>query len=232
MRRLHPVFNVVMLTAPPDPIARQYRIAPPPLELIDGEEEYVVEQILDSRMLWHRLQYLVKWEGYGIENNTWEYAETLDNATEAVADFHSTYLGAPHRICAMAFGMIPFHPVSPAFALSWCSTRRGVIVRGTPLRYASHHLRLHTLYHMNACHCVRMLICPHTAAEHLCWPCHLSTLFAPLSLFLFLFDVLLVFNHWLTLFHTLHILHCILDCLTGESPILFSLDLLLGVLYA
>ena len=73
MRRLHPVFNIVKLTlAPPDPIAGQHTTAPPPPELVDGEEEYVVEDILDSRMFKCRLQYLVKWEGYGIENNTWE----------------------------------------------------------------------------------------------------------------------------------------------------------------
>ena len=59
MRRLHPVFNVVKLTpAPPDPIVGRRRTPPPPPELIDGEEEYVVEEILDSRMFWRKLQYL------------------------------------------------------------------------------------------------------------------------------------------------------------------------------
>jgi len=142
MRRLHPVFNIVKLTlAPPDPIAGRRTTAPPPPELIDGEEEYVVEEILDSRMFRHRLQYLVKWEGYGIENNTWEYAENLDNAAEVVADFHTRHPGAPRHICATAFGMIPFRPVSLAFTLGRCSSRRGVIVRGTPFPYARHRLR-------------------------------------------------------------------------------------------
>ena len=126
MRRLHPVFNIVKLTlAPPDPIAGRRTTAPPPPELVDGEEEYVVEEILDSRMFQHRLQYLVKWEGYGIENNTWEYAENLDNAAEVVADFHTRHPGAPCRIRAMAFGTIPFRPVSLAFTSGRCSSRRG-----------------------------------------------------------------------------------------------------------
>jgi len=116
MRRLHPMFNIVKLTlAPPDPIAGRCTTAPPPPELVDGEEEYVVKEILDSRMFRRRLQYLVKWEGYGIENNTWEYAENLDNAAEVVADFHARHPGAPRRICAMAFGTIPFCLVSLAF---------------------------------------------------------------------------------------------------------------------
>src|SRR6266446_4348617 len=58
---------------------------PPPPELIDGEEEYVVEEIQDSRMFRRRLQYLVKWEGYGTEGNTWEYTEHVNNAPERVA---------------------------------------------------------------------------------------------------------------------------------------------------
>jgi len=40
MRHLHPVFNVMKLfPAPNDPIVRRCRNPPPPLELIDGEEE-------------------------------------------------------------------------------------------------------------------------------------------------------------------------------------------------
>ena len=64
MKRLHPVFNVVKLTAAlTDPIPGRHRPQPPPLELIDGEEEYIVEEIIDSRLFRCRLQYLVKWEG-------------------------------------------------------------------------------------------------------------------------------------------------------------------------
>jgi hypothetical protein len=42
-------------------------------ELVEGEEEYTMEKILDS---WHfgrrqQLQYLVKWEGYPDSDNMW-----------------------------------------------------------------------------------------------------------------------------------------------------------------
>jgi len=51
MKQLHPVFNIVKLTlALEDPIPRRCQNPPPPLELVDGEEEYVVEKILNSRM--------------------------------------------------------------------------------------------------------------------------------------------------------------------------------------
>ena len=64
MSRLYPIFNIIKLTpAPEDPA--QGRHVPPPLlpEIIDGEEEWVVEEILDSRMINWKLRYLVKWDG-------------------------------------------------------------------------------------------------------------------------------------------------------------------------
>jgi len=126
MSHLHPVFDVIKLTpVPPDPIVGQRQTSPPPPELIDGEEEYLVEEILDSRMCCQKLQYLVKWESYGIEHNTWEYSDNLDNAAEAVAEFHSTHPGAPCRVHVMAFRTIPFRPVPLAFTSSQCSSRRG-----------------------------------------------------------------------------------------------------------
>jgi hypothetical protein len=52
LRRLHPVFPVVKLfLAHPDPILGRRPALPPPPTLVDGEKEYEVETILDSRML-------------------------------------------------------------------------------------------------------------------------------------------------------------------------------------
>jgi len=136
MKRLHPVFNIVKLTpAPIDPIPGRRAPPPPPPELIDGEEEYIVEEILDSRMFRRRLQYLVKWEGYGAEGNSWEYSENVANAPEKVAIFHQLNPAAPHRIRSLTFGSIPFRPIPfTAQASSRCFSRGGVIVRGTPFR--------------------------------------------------------------------------------------------------
>ena len=66
MSYLHPIFNVIkLLLTPSDPILGR-KASPPPLpELVDGEEHYVVEWILDSQFMRGRLQFLVKWEGYG-----------------------------------------------------------------------------------------------------------------------------------------------------------------------
>jgi hypothetical protein len=71
MSHLHPVFNVIKLTsALPDPIAGCVPKPLPPLKIIDREEEWVVEEILDSKEINWKLQYLVKWEGFGIKHNS------------------------------------------------------------------------------------------------------------------------------------------------------------------
>ena len=71
MKQLHSVFNIVKLTlAPDDPITgRKTEDHPPPI-VIDGEAEWEVEEILDSRWHWRRFQYLIKWKGYGRKHNS------------------------------------------------------------------------------------------------------------------------------------------------------------------
>jgi len=60
MRQLHPVFNAIKLSAAPeDPILGRKPQAPLPPIVIDGEEEWEVEEILDSRWHWRRFQFLV-----------------------------------------------------------------------------------------------------------------------------------------------------------------------------
>jgi len=134
MRHLHPVFNVVKLSSTlDDPIIRRHQNPPPLLELADGEEEYVVEKILNSSMFRQKLQYLVKWEGYRIEGNTWEYLGNLNHAPEKVTEFHTKTLGALCHIHALTFSSIPFCLVSLSSASSRCLSGEGLfIVRGTP----------------------------------------------------------------------------------------------------
>jgi len=90
MRQLHPVFHVVKLSAAPeDPILGRKPQAPPPPIVVDGEEEWEVEEILDSR--WHRrrFQFLVKWKGFSREHNSWEAVFDV-KALDLVAVLHRT----------------------------------------------------------------------------------------------------------------------------------------------
>ena len=57
MKHLPPVFNIVKLTqAPMDPFTGRH-VPPPPLP--NKEEEWIVEEIIDSKVMNWKLQYLV-----------------------------------------------------------------------------------------------------------------------------------------------------------------------------
>ncbi|XP_033018559.1 uncharacterized protein LOC117054152 [Lacerta agilis] len=75
--RIHPVFHRSLLS-PAIPAHRYQPVKeiPPPVT-VDGEVEYEVEQILDSRWRRRKLQYLIAWKGYGPEANSWEDAELV-----------------------------------------------------------------------------------------------------------------------------------------------------------
>jgi len=125
MGRLHPVFNVVKLSlAPPDPIPGRQTSPPPLPEFVDGEEEWVVEEILDSQMVNWKLRYLVKWESFGVEHNSQEPWDNV-HAPELVADFYRRHPGAACHILMVDFCSIPFCSVSGCHCLEG-----GVDVRG------------------------------------------------------------------------------------------------------
>ena len=68
--------------------------------IIDGETEFEISEILDSKIDKHRkcrLQYLVKWSGYeGTDEETsWIPMSKLKHVTESVVDFHLTNLDKP-----------------------------------------------------------------------------------------------------------------------------------------
>jgi transposase InsO family protein len=130
MRRLHPVFNVVKLTpVPEDPFPGRQLTPPPPPILVDGEEEWEVEEILDSRLVRKKLKFLVKWKGFGREENSWEDAGDV-HAPELVQEFYKRHPGAPRVIRALQFGSIPFQSL-PAITSSRCDLEGGVDVRGS-----------------------------------------------------------------------------------------------------
>ena len=58
--------------------------------IVDGEEEWEVEEILNSKYIGRGLYYLVKWKGFAEEKyNSWELAKNLANSPELVALFHA-----------------------------------------------------------------------------------------------------------------------------------------------
>ena len=93
-------------------------------EIVDGEEEWVVEEILDSKVINWKVRYLVKWEGFGIEHNSWEPWDNV-HAPQLIADFYRKHPRAVCHICAFDFNSIPFGSVPRRHSLEG-----GVDVRG------------------------------------------------------------------------------------------------------
>ena len=125
MAQIHPVFHVVkLLPAPNDPIPGRHPPPPPEPEIIDGELEYEVEAVLDSRLRRRKLQFLVSWKGYGYEEHSWVNVEDI-HAPQLVSDFYCNHPGAPRKIQAICFGTLPFRPAREVTA-----PRRGGDVRG------------------------------------------------------------------------------------------------------
>src|SRR5690606_9214392 len=90
--KIHRVQNVSLLDpADINPLPGQV-IPPQPQVEVDGEEEYYVDAILDSKLSRGRLKYLVRWTGW--PQAEWQPAE-LYNKTKAVDDFHARYPDKP-----------------------------------------------------------------------------------------------------------------------------------------
>jgi len=101
MCSIHLVFHVAQLElATPNTIPERFQPPPPAVE-VDGELEYEIAEILDSKIDNRRrhckLLYLVRWAGYqGTDEETsWLLATELGNASELVQGFHHRYPEKP-----------------------------------------------------------------------------------------------------------------------------------------
>ncbi|OJD09639.1 hypothetical protein ACJ73_10172 [Blastomyces percursus] len=87
-RGIHPVFHVSLL----EPYHARDRIIPTtePI-LIDSEERWEVKDIIDKRLHYGKIQYLVKWQGWTEAENSWEPVDNLDGAQDLVDKFDRQY---------------------------------------------------------------------------------------------------------------------------------------------
>jgi hypothetical protein len=108
---IHPVFHIDLLTPYKETTMHGPNFTQPTPELIDGEEEYSVEKILDS---WHfgrrqRLQYLVKWEGYPDADNMWVNKDDVF-VDDKVREFKTSNPDAATHIRSVSFAKSLYPP--------------------------------------------------------------------------------------------------------------------------
>ncbi|QRW21811.1 Retrotransposable element Tf2 protein [Rhizoctonia solani] len=89
--KIHDVFYVGLLSKSHKSPNQPFLERPPP-ETIRGEEEYKVEQIIDSKRQQGKWFYLIKWKGYGPEDNSWEPEELLEHSQEEIRCFNKSQL--------------------------------------------------------------------------------------------------------------------------------------------
>ena len=107
MHAVHPILHVSQLKpAIPNTILDQIQ-PPPPLVKVDGELEFEISEILDSKVdrqhKSSKLLYLVQWSGYeGTDEETsWLLTTELGNAMELLEDYHVWYLDKPRPLASM-----------------------------------------------------------------------------------------------------------------------------------
>ena len=89
---VHNVFHAGLLTPYRETIEHGVNFTKPPPEVVNGNEEYKVEAVLNHRHhgRGRKLQYLIKWKGYSSTDNTWEPVEQVF-APDLVRRYHLTH---------------------------------------------------------------------------------------------------------------------------------------------
>ena len=81
MKRIHPVFHILLLEPAPKNTKMEENIK------IKSEDEYEVERILNYKQISRRPYYLVKWKGYDTSENTWEPIVNLKGCYQVIQDY-------------------------------------------------------------------------------------------------------------------------------------------------
>src|SRR5712675_438526 len=77
--QVHNVFHASLLTPYKETVEHGKNFLEPPPDIIEGEEEWEVEQILDRRIFGRskKLQFLVRWKGYSPAHDQWVNKEDM-----------------------------------------------------------------------------------------------------------------------------------------------------------
>ena len=89
-RGIHPVISIMDIHKhTPDDIPECPLPTQPRPTIVEGQEEYKVEDILNSKYIRWQLHYYVKWKGYPISENCWVPSLDIEYLPLLVHHFHS-----------------------------------------------------------------------------------------------------------------------------------------------
>jgi len=88
--KIHLVVNVSRVQRYTSQVEGQKKEMPQPM-VIEGEEEWKVEKIMNKRRVRGRDKYLVWWKECTAEKDTWESKKNLKNASDLVEEFEKEY---------------------------------------------------------------------------------------------------------------------------------------------
>ncbi len=120
---IHDMFHIDLLTPYRETNIHGSNYSRPPPDLINDEEEYEVEKILDVRRFGRgrKKQYLIKWKGYPDSDNEWVDHKDI-HAPEAIREFESSKAASEGHIRTGMEGEYPINPLTTPTAITHSSS--------------------------------------------------------------------------------------------------------------
>jgi hypothetical protein len=93
--KIHNVFHANLLTPVREDEEFQSSFTPPPPVITEeGEEQYLVDKLMDWKAEERIWKHRVRWEGYGPLDDTWEPASKLLHSEDQLQEFYTNYPNA------------------------------------------------------------------------------------------------------------------------------------------
>jgi hypothetical protein len=89
LKGIHNVFHVSLLEPHLYDSARAPEL-PPTIE-VDGEDQYEVDEVLDTRIRYEKLQYLIRWKEYSDFDNQWIAVKDMEGSQDLIRSYHELY---------------------------------------------------------------------------------------------------------------------------------------------